>query len=354
MATIRRRKWKDGTNVYHVQVRLKGYPTQTASFSRKTDAKKWVQDTESAIRSGRHFKTSEAKRHTLAELIDRYIREIIPGKKDGATQKRQLEAWKEHIGDHLLADVTPALISEIREQLLGEKTVRGTARSPATVNRRLAVLSHAFTVASKEWGWIEDNPLRNVKKKKEPRGRSRFLADLEREKLLAACKESKDPFLYPVVLFALCTGARKGEILNLTWSDIDWDRGLAIFHETKNDESRSVGITGPVLEGLRDLSKVRRLDTNLIFPRRDGKKSVELRKSWQVALEDSEIEDFRFHDLRHTAASYLAMNGASLPEIAAVLGHKTLQMVQRYAHLSDSHTAGVVESMNKKIFGAGT
>lgn len=350
MATIRKRRRKDGTFSFHVQVRLKGSPPQTASFSRKTDARRWVQDIESAIRDGRHFKASEAKRHTVAELIDRYIREEIPGKKDGANQKRQLLQWNERIGSHLLADVTPALIVEHRERLANEITVRGTPRSPATVNRYLAILSHAFAVASKEWGWIDDNPLRNVTKKKEPRGRMRYLTDAEREALLQACSQSECSYLYAIVVFALCTGARKGEILNLKWANIDSGRQIAVFLDTKNDERRSVAITGHLHDLIRDLEKIRRIDTDLVFPRRDGQKPVELRTNWQKAVSAANIENFRFHDLRHSAASYLAMNGATLSEIADILGHKTLTMVKRYAHLSGDHTAKVIESMNRKLF----
>lgn len=351
MATIRKRRNKDGKFSYHVQVRLKGSPPQTASFTRKTDAQKWVQDTESAIRDGRHFKTAEAKRHSVADLVDRYIQESLNHKKDSANQKRQLLDWRQRIGSRLLSEVTPALISEMREQLAGEISRRGKVRSPATVNRRLAVLSHAFTVASSEWGWIDDNPVRKVKRKKEPRGRVRFLTAEERERLFAACKESASPYLYPVVLFAISTGARKGEILGLKWADIDWERQSAVFQDTKNDERRSVPLSESVVGVLRDLHKIRRIDTNLVFPRKDGKKSVDLRTQWRLAITTAQIADFRFHDLRHCAASYLAMNGASPILIATVLGHKTLEMVKRYAHLSNEHTVDAINSMNEKFLG---
>ncbi len=141
--------------------------------------------------------------------------------------------------------------------------------------------------------------------------------------------------------------------MNLRWSDVDMDRGLAYLHETKNNERRAIPLVGLALEKLRALSKVRRIDTDLLFPREDGKKPVTIQKPWRKVLADAGIEDFRFHDLRHSCASYLAMNGASLAEIAAVLGHKTLAMVKRYSHLSEQHTASVVASMNEKIFGDG-
>lgn len=275
MASIEKRTSRDGKTTYRVKVRLKGQPTQTASFERKTDANKWAQDTESAIRDGRHFKTTEAKRHTLAELIERYIKDVLPTKpKSIGKQTALLNWWKDEIGSYSLADVSPALIAETRDKLAAGKTYRGTQRNPATVVRYLAALSVCFTHAVKEWGWIDDNPMR----------------------------------------------------------------------------------TGHALEVLKELSKVRRIDSNLLFPSKETapqkpQKPMILRRDWEAALKVAEIQDFKFHDLRHSAASYLAMNGASLAEIAEVLGHKTLAMVKRYAHLSEGHTARVVESMNQKIFG---
>ncbi len=352
MATIERRLSKVSGNTYRAKIRLKGYPIQSASFERLTDARKWVQQTESAIREGRHFKTTESKRHTLAELIDRYIIEVLPTKKSAKDQAQQLRWWKTEIGSYALADVSPSLLAECRDKLGHEITKRSKPRSPASVVRYLAALSHVFTTAVKEWGWMEDNPMRKVTKPKESRGRVRFLSEDERPRLLKACHESRNPYLYSVVVLALSTGMRQAEIMGLTWDDVDLNRGRAILHETKNNERRAVAITGHALELLKELSKVRRIDSNFLFPSKGNRrKPINLRAPWEAALKRAEVEDFRFHDLRHTAASYLAMNGASLAEIAEVLGHKTLEMVKRYAHLSEGHTASVVESMNSKIFG---
>ena len=194
--------------------------------------------------------------------------------------------------------------------------------------------------------------MRKVRKPTESRGRVRFLSDDERAGLLKTCKESSNPYLYPVVVLALSTGMRSGEIMGLTWDRVDLGNGRAILDETKNGERRGVPITGHVLELLKELNRIRRIDSKLLFPaRQNPQKPMDLRSPWETALKAAEIRDFRFHDLRHSAASYLAMNGASLAEIADILGHKTLQMVKRYAHLSEGHTARVVESMNNKIFG---
>ena len=353
MAAIESRTDSKGKTTYRVKVRLKGHPVQTATFARKTDARRWAQDTESAIREGRHFKTTEAKRRTLAELLDRYTRDVLPGKKDGRNQVHQYAWWRSELGVLALADITPAVLVAARDKLKATDTRQGKARSNASVNRYMAALSHAFSVASREWEWLDSNPLSKVAKFKEPRGRVRFLSDDERARLLEACKQSSNADLYPAVVLALSTGARQAEIMGLAWKRVDLSRGVAVLDDTKNGERRALPLAGLALSLLTDRAKVRRIDTDLLFPGRNPARPVELRKPWMAALAAAGIEDFRWHDLRHSAASYLAMNGATLAEIAEVLGHKTLQMVKRYAHLSDSHTAGVVASMNARIFGEG-
>ena len=351
MANIEKRTSEDGDISFRVKVRLKGFPTQSATFNRLTDAKKWVQQTESAIREGRHFKTSEAKRHTLDEAIDRYIKSVIPNKpKSEKDQLIQLKWWQENLGAYSLSDITPALIAQYREKLSQGITAFRKKRSAATVNRYLAILSHVFTIAMKEWGWVNENPLRKVTKMKEPRGRVRFLSDPEREALLAECKNSENPWLYTIVVLALSTGARKMEILGLNWQDIDLARGVIILPQTKNGERRRLPLAGHALELMKEHSKVRQLNTNLVFPGKNLINPIDIRTPWENALKRAGINDMKFHDTRHCTASYLAMNGASLAEIAEILGHKTLQMVKRYAHLSDAHTSKVVARMNEKIF----
>jgi integrase len=306
--------------------------------------------TEAAIVEGRHFKVIEAKRHTLADLIDRYIREILPHKGHSSIymQTLQLTWWKAQLGHCVLADLTPALIAEYRDKIaLGNETPRANS----TVNRYLAALSHAFTVAVKEWGWLDDSPMRKVRKPKEPRGRVRYLSDDERQRLLAECKASRNPHLYTVVVLALSTGARSMEILSLRWHDIDFQRHVITLHHTKNGARRVLPLAGLAFDLICHHAQNRRTDTELVFPRARGTKPMSIREAWEYAVKRAGIENFRFHDLRHTFASYLAMNGASLLEIAEALGRKTLSMVKRYAHLSEAHTAGVVARMNQAIFG---
>ncbi len=352
MATIEKRIGDDGKTSYRAKVRLKGFPPESATFERISDARKWAQHTESAIREGRYFKTAESRRHTLGELIDRYIKDVLPGKpKSAENQDYQLRWWKAQIGDYTLADVTPSLVVECRDRLLNTPKKDKSKRSPSTVVRYMAALSHVFTIAVKEWGWAESNPFQQVSKPKQPRGRVRFLDDDERGRLLEACKNSKNPSLYIAVVLSLSTGARKMEIMGLRWKQVDLKRRVITLEETKNGERRALPLTGLALKLMKKRSKIRHLGADLVFPGNNSKKPIALRAPWEKALEDAEVGDFRWHDLRHSAASYLAMNGATSGEIAEVLGHKTLQMVKRYAHLSDAHTAGVVGDMNAKIFG---
>ncbi len=362
MASIKKRTRKDGTVSYRVQIRIKGQSPERATFKRLTDAKKWARNTESAMAEGRHFKTKVAQKHTLSDMVERYIKSEVPKRKDQKTRTREVSRWADEIGHLALADVTAAKIAEVRDKLLDEPTPRGEKRTPATVSRYMSAISHAFTIAVNEWGWLEDSPMRKVKKPKEPRGRVRFLSEDEtiggqlvegeRTRLLRACKESNNPYLYPVVVLALSTGMRQGEIMGLSWSAVDLKQGRITLHETKNGEIRVVPIAGHALHLLKEHSKVRHLDTSLLFPgkvKRD--KPQDLRAPWTTALKQAEITDFRFHDLRHSAASYLAMNGASLAEIAETLGHKTLQMVKRYSHLSEAHNAAVISKLDQRMFG---
>lgn len=353
MATIEKRVTQDNKLTYRAKVRLKGFPVQTASFDRLTDAKRWAQQTEAAIREGRYFKASAAKKYTVANLLDRYISDVLVRKpKSIATQKPQLIWWKQELGSYLLCDLTPSIIVQTRDKLAKSTTSRNKQLSSSTVNRYMAALSHAISVAVKEWGWLDDSPMTKIAKFKEPRGRVRYLSDEERDRLLQACRESANPYLYCIVVMAISTGARKMELLRLKWKDVDFKRQIIILHETKNDERRSLPLVEYALELLKQHSDKYQLNKNdYVFPSKNGLLPMDIRTPWETVLKKAELEDFRFHDLRHCAASYLAMNGASTHEIAKVLGHKTLSMVKRYSHLSDSHTAEIVARMNNKIFG---
>ena len=350
MATIIKRLDENGKPYYTVRIRLKNQPQVTQTFKRlsgEQGAKDWAQRTETEIREGRYFKTVEAKKHTFSDMVDRYIKTELKkyNAKEQAERKSKLQWWKDSLGVYSLADISPPLIVQCRDSL-------AETRSPATVVRYLAALSIVFTVAVNEWEWVQENPAKKVKKPTEPDGRVRFLEDDERERLLISCKESSSDWLHMCVILAMSTGMRKAELMGLKWQDVNLKDGFLILHKTKNGTRRRVPLSGLGLALLREHNKIRRLDTPLLFPsERNPQQPIDLRSAFQYAMDRADVKEFHWHDLRHCTASYLAMNGASLAEIAEVLGHKTLSMVKRYAHLSDGHVSNVVASMNAKIFG---
>lgn len=363
MGTIIKRRAKDGKVSWTVRIRKRGYPEKVATFDRLADAKHYESQEEQKIRQGLYLENHEAKQHLLKGAIKRYKDEELPNKNPGSISKEKIHLswWEDNYGDYQLSAVSsPVLLNEAKGKLKCRTTVVGVGKerklkrfSGSTVNYYLITLSCVFT-ACQDWGWSQRNPIRDIKKEKLPKGRLRFLSDEERKKLLDACKKSKYPHLYFITILALSTGMRKSELLGLKWKDVELEKGFLLLHETKNKEPRRVALRGHALELFKAHSKVRHLKTGLVFPsskrgRKD--KPFDITNSWQAALKKSEVKDFVFHDLRHSCASYLAMNGATLPEIAEVLGHKTFQMVKRYTHLSESHVEGVVEKMNQKLFG---
>jgi integrase len=223
-----------------------------------------------------------------------------------------------------LHQITPAELSLHRDEL-------SSSVSPATVHRYLAALSSAFTWACQdERQWLQDNPVRRVARPKdtrpvEVRERRRFLSADERERLLQACKESRSSWLYEVVLLALPIGARRGEILTLRRKHVDLAHGHVWFHDTKNRADRRVPLVGPIVDILRRRyhDVVTPHPETLLFPAPAGGRPVDIRTAWNTAIQKAGIENFKFHDLRHTTASYLRLNGHALGDITDVLGHKT-------------------------------
>jgi integrase len=349
MASIQKRTRKNGAVSYRVQVRLKGAPEQRNTFRTKTQANQWAQRIEAAIREGRHFPTAESKRRKVGEAIDRYLRDYLPRKRSQESPRQQLGWWKEQLGTLPLAQLSSQVILETRDALSAEKIGKkqDRQRTPATVNRYVAALSHVLSVAYREWGWCHENTAKKLSKLPESRGRTRFLEDSERDALLEACRSSDCKILYPLVITALATGARRSELLRLHWSDVSFDRKTLTFVDTKNDETRSVPLPEQVVEQLRQLSKVRNIDDDKVFPITPD----QLRYPWRKALKAADIKDFRYHDLRHSCGSYLAQANYSSIAIAEILGHKTLAMAKRYSHLAESHTRAALEDVAGRIFG---
>jgi len=354
MAYIEKRTHPHGAVTYRVRIRLNGLPAKSASFETRTEAKKWAFQMEAQMRSGRHFERQEELERTFSEFIDRYIEKELPKNPQSyIKQKMLLTWWKKHLGKYFLGHIAPSMIATLRDALLEEMTPRKTLRSRSTANRYLAALSKAFTVGIKEWGWLKENPVLKITRLRENKPRERYLDKGEIARLLTVCRKSKTSFLYAVVLFSLATGARKGEILGLTWNDIDFARMTATFRDTKNGETRTIPLSKNLLQSLSEERQKRVVPSTFVFPSLDGSQPADIRTAWENAVEEANLSSLCFHSLRHTAASHLAMGGASTLEIAAVLGHKTLAMVKRYSHLSISSTARVLHQMNEQILQVG-
>lgn len=335
MGSIVTRRTAGGEIRYQAHVRRKGHPARVASFGSLTKAKAWIQRTEAAIQEGRHLPQREAQRTSLGAIVDRYMEdEAFANLSAGEQRKRadQLAAWVRVLGETPLSELTPNRIDEARARLRD-------GRSPSTVNRYLAALSVALSFAVGK-GLIQSNPARGgrhgaLRRAREPK-RDRVLAPDERRRLLDACA-AESPALHALVVLALTTGGRQGELLGLRWSQCDLAGERVSFVRTKNGEARSVPLPAAALDVLRPLARVRRLRDDRVL----GLAAFPL-QAWRRARSAAGLGDVRFHDLRHCYATALADAGASLAELRHALGHKTLAMVLRYAHKTERTTEDAI------------
>lgn len=212
--------------------------------------------------------------------------------------------------------------------------------APATVNRELACLKHMYTKAI-VWDFVKTNPVKRVKSLKEPPGRLRYLKQAEFEALFETCAD----YIKPILITALNTGMRKGEILKLKWADVDLKNRKITVIETKNNESRIVPINNTLYQEL--LSLFEKAKSEFVFTDSNGLPFGDIKKSFSAAVKRAGLENFRFHDLRHTFGSYLVMQGADLKTVQRIMGHKDIRMTLRYAHLSPRYVQEAVESLDK-------
>jgi integrase len=302
------------------------------------------------------------ERLTLAELADAYMA-AYAGRDPG--RLGLIALWVRHLGAKRVVDVSADDVSDVLEYLAatpatkyvgkdphGQPILRTFGRrAPATINRMRSVVSALFTFAQKRrltprgWG----NPCREVATVPGNNERTRFLTSDERERLLRVARASHWPRLYLLVLTAITTGARRGELLGLRYADLDLGAGTAHVRQSKNGGQRVLPLLPAVVAEIQRFGKA--APEALVFGsvRRPGKPMV-VDNLFTNAVRTARIEDFHFHDLRHSCASYLAQNGATLLEIADVLGHRTLDMVRRYAHLTVQHKAALV---NRVLGGIG-
>lgn len=356
MASIYKRKSKDGKSfVWRAVIRIKGYPTTCDTFERKQEAEDWVKDTERRIKLGQFNFSAHNKHHTYADLLHR-----MEG--DGAFElqrsfkncRAQFDYWQERLGNYALIHITPELITQERKILVESLLPDGSKRSSATINRYIAVLASTLSYAVKKLRWIAENPCRNINKLKENSGRDRILNDGEITRLLDACKQSKSPLLYPIVLFALTTGARRGEILKLECRHVDLEKCIAFFTETKNGRPRSVALSDPVIVELKVLYGARNPSKALVFASKTAFGRVDIKKSWMQAVKRAGLTDYHFHDLRHQFATLAAGQGASNVELASAMGHRTLSQLLRYTNLDAKNSKKFSDHISERILKGST
>ncbi len=356
MGTIRKRKTaelrdekgkivKHSRTRYRAEIFLQGHPRVSQTFWDQKKADKWIRDTEDAMRAGTYAQNRIAQNYTVKKMIDRYVEEDLPRLRSSESVKKQLYWWREKYGLLSLSTFTSIQVLEGRDE------ISKASRGPATVNRYLAALSSCCTHAVKHWQWIKENPCSKVPKLKEPAGRTRYLDDDERKRLLEACS-AVSPSLHLAVVLALSTGARRMSVWSLRWRDIELSEGkeTVVFPDTKNRSDVHLPLCGPVVKLLLEHRKIRRLISDLLFPSKiDAQKPFDFKAPFARALKQAEIDGFRWHDLRHSAASYLAQQGVDIQRIAAILGHKTLQMSMRYSHLNVESLREDMEKMTGRL-----
>jgi integrase len=308
------------------------YQRKQVRRSTETDDKKLAEKiyhkVMAEVAEGKWFEEPAREVKTFREMMEKYMREHSALKKRSTSRdETSLKHLLPFFGECSLANLSPRLINRYKT----ERLVAGAATS--SLNRELALMKHAFSLAIREWEWLDDNPVKRVAMEKEPPARDRWLTYDEEQALLAA----SPAWLREIVIFAVDTGCRRGETLSLPWKRLNLETGVATIFGNKTGEWRGIPLTRRVCELLATKHarrKVRSLREDVVFSREDGQllSIHDLRRGFETALEKARIEGFRFHDLRHTFATRLAQKGVDLFTIQKLLGHKSFAMTERYAH----------------------
>jgi len=330
MAYFRKR-----SGAWEASIEKKGFPRISRTFDSKAEAETWAATIESEIGRGVFVSRKEAENTTLSEALDRYLREVSSHKKSHRTEKIYAGTWKRSFGPRSLASITSSDIAKYRDNRLREV-------SENMVRLELALLSHVFTIAIKEWGMTGlVNPVMQIRKPKLPPGRDRRLLPGELERILSA---SGSPVLPDLVRLSLETGMRQAEIAGMTWDIVDLKKRTVSLLVTKNGEKRIVPLSS---EAVRILSALTRRIDGKVWAVTSHAVAVAFRRAVSRArsIYEKECEEkkekpdpaflvnLHFHDLRHEATSRFFEKGFNPMEVSAITGHKTLQMLKRYTHL---------------------
>ena len=346
MASITPSYDREGEHIgWQVAVRKKGYPSQYKTFRTRKEGEAWASVTESEMVRGVWRDRSEAESTTLKECLDRYLAEVTPKKKSKG-EGWYVKAWMTRpIASRFMASIRGKdLASEIR-------AMEREGKSANHIRLHRAVISNLFNVARREWGMESlENPADLVNNPKLPQGRDRRLVDDEEERLLAACGEARNPWLRPLVVVAVETAMRSGEMVEtwkqdpsgaldadgkhlqvkvstgLLWENVDLKKRTAHLPKTKNGDARTVPLSTRAVAALEALP--RNLDGRVFGVTYEG-----IHQSYVRACRRAGITGLTFHDLRHEATSRLFEKGLNPMQVAAITGHKTLQMLKRYTHL---------------------
>lgn len=355
MASIYQRINKDGSKVWRAVIRKKGHPIVCKCFDRKQEAEDWANETENSINRGKYSNNQSKHQKTVTELIDLYIQDAVIGHHKASKDTiHQLNYFKEKIGDYALIYVTPELLLQERKILAQTPTNKGVLLNSSTINRYFATLGGAFRYACKNLRWIDENPCGNLLQlKTKPKERRTLISD-EEIRLLQSCQQSLNPYLYCIVLMAITTGARKSEILNLTWDSIDFENRFAHIKDSKNGRPRRVGLVDSVIHELKRLYEGRDITKNKVFASKTTFGRLDIKKAWQSALQRAGINNFVFHGLRHHFCSIGGQIGASGQQLRSQLGHTSASMTDHYSHLDAQATRFIGESIEERLLGRGT
>ncbi|WP_165217139.1 tyrosine-type recombinase/integrase [Affinirhizobium pseudoryzae] len=321
MATIRKLRGR-----WQAQVRRRGMKPRCKSFDTKQEAEKWARDLEARVdRFGVAPDTKILESTTLGQLLERYQREISPTKRGSVQEIQRIDVLRRHdLAYRTLIGLSQQDIASFRDERL-------QSVAPSTTVRELAILSHVLEVAIRDWGLpLAKNVVKLVRRPVIRNERSRRLSGDEEQRLLDGCDGGQIPYLKTLLILAIETGMRRGEILGLRWSDISHNRRVITLALTKNGSGREVPLSQRAFDALMDWRERAPVDESTVFPMTPGA----LEQAWRRLLIRVGIKQLRFHDLRHEGVSRLFERGLNIVEVSSISGHKELRMLKRYTHLS--------------------
>jgi integrase len=350
VAKIRKRIGKKGKVSWQIDYYDPQGKRVMKCFLLKKEAEAYLGKVQAAKREGRYHDVFDVKRETQVTfdaLADRYVENFRSQKCFSRLKYYLVDEYRSAFGWRRLSDISYLDMETYRNQRKATPTRAGKPRSDATVNREMSTLRHILNKAV-EWGMLETSPFAKGSRLmlKENNHRLRFLNDSEIETLLRACEDLKTftPHLRPIVEVALLTGMRRGELLGLKWEHIR--NGFIYVTETKSGKARQIPINDRLAEVFKGMRRGNQLKSPYVFCDSQGKRFYDVKRSFASACRKAGVEAFRFHDLRHIFASQLVMRGASLKAVQELLGHASLAMTMRYAHLSHEHLKDSVNLLN--------